>query len=54
MTRVHYLLRSKRRTACGRAAGATAKDTRQAQSVTCKVCERVLKVKRRECKEYGE
>jgi hypothetical protein len=53
MTRVHYLRRGKRQTACGRQAKKTQTDTRQPERVTCRTCKRVIKVWRAACAELA-
>jgi hypothetical protein len=50
---VHWLLKSKRRTGCGRASNRTARDSRDPARVTCKVCKKAIRAKRRACAELA-
>jgi hypothetical protein len=50
----HWLLKSTRRTGCGRPAKATAKDSRDPKRVTCRVCLRAIAAKRRACAELRD
>jgi hypothetical protein len=50
----HWLLKSKRRTGCGRESKRTAKDSRDPKRVTCRVCKRAIAAKRRACAELRD
>lgn len=53
--KVHWLLNSRRRTACGRPAKKTKLDTRTVEAVTCKVCKVAVQAKLKVCEElWGE
>jgi hypothetical protein len=51
---VHYLRRGKRKTACGREAAKTTRDTRVPSRVTCATCRRVVASWRAACAELQD